>query len=627
MNPSATTGKSMDFGISARLSIMMFIQFFVWGAWYVTGPLFLGPLGFTGKDFGWMYSVGPIAGMISPFFVGMIADRLFSTERVLGVMHLGAAGAMIMAIRYMGVDEPDPNMINLMFFVHMLFYFPTLALTNTLALRNMSNAEKQFPLIRVFGTIGWIVAGLVISFFLWDTSITMFHLAAGAALVMGLYSFTLPHTPPVSTGKAPTAGELLGLDALVLLKRPSFAVFMASSFLICIPLAFYYQMASRVVQQADLVPGLTMSYGQMSEIFFMLVMPLFFARLGVKWMLFVGMLAWVVRYALFSLGAADQVVWMILAGVLLHGICYDFFFVTGQIYTDKAAPKEIKGQAQGMLVLFTLGLGMFIGAQIGGWTESYYTPVQTGRLYNEAGAIGAQAGAKLEELAGLMLADGEANRPRFDAYAKASRTVLPDDDASDQFIESFMDAAAKATGPIQTKIDDAYKSADDSAEKINVKLAEVTAALKQDYAGQEGSPSKVMDAVLAQLTTRAAEQTEAAMKGADAVASTLLQEKITALGDAAVKTMQSSIDKHTIDPEISGALLLQARVDALSHYQQRREIDALRVMNWTSIWMWPALGAAVIMVLFMLTFRDGSSGDDSVSEGDVAEAAAREEMP
>jgi nucleoside transporter len=412
----------MKIKVPAQLSVMMFIQFFIWGAWYVTGPLFLAPLGFKGPDFGNMYSVGPIAGIISPFFVGMIADRFFSTERVLGVMHFGAGAAMFGAVVLMGAETPNPNLINLMFFVHMLFYFPTLALTNTLAMRNMENTEKQFPLIRVFGTIGWIIAGLIISFFAWDAKINMFHLAAGACILMGLYSFSLPHTPPIKTETKPTVGQLLGLDALVMFKRPSFLVFMISSFLVCIPLAFYYQMAAKVVRQAELVPGRTMSYGQMSEIIFMVLMPLFFARLGVKWMLFVGILAWVTRYALFAIGAPDQVIWMIIVGVLLHGICYDFFFVTGQIYTDKAAPANIRGQAQGMLVLFTLGLGMLIGAQIAGRAEGYFTPKETAVLNEKAFNVG----KSLEEINQKIEEVDKTDEASFNALA-ANRKQLEEE--------------------------------------------------------------------------------------------------------------------------------------------------------------------------------------------------------
>lgn len=356
-----------------QLSLMMLIQFFVWGAWFVTAPNYLGTIGFGAEDFGWTYAVGPIAGMISPFFVGMIADRFFAAQRVLGAMHL--LGALIMwgATAMMQAQSPSPALINLVMFGYTLTFYPTLALTNSLAMRNMSDPEKEFPGIRVFGTIGWILAGLCLSWFSWEKSVHMFYLTAVAALILGLYSFTLPHTPPEATGKI-TFREVLGLDALVLLKNRSYFVFMLASLLICIPLAFYYQITSRIVEMAGLPIGQTMSYGQMSEIFFMIVMPFFFLRLGVKWMLGVGMLAWIVRYALFALGAPAQVRWMIILGILLHGVCYDFFFVTGQIYTDKVAPRHIRAQAQGLLVLFTLGLGMAIGAKVAGAIEARYTP-------------------------------------------------------------------------------------------------------------------------------------------------------------------------------------------------------------------------------------------------------------
>ena len=364
----------MNTNVRIQLSIMMFLQFFVWGAWYVTAPNYLGTIGFGATDFGWTYSVGPIAGMLSPFFVGMIADRFFPAQRVLAAMHIFGAVFMFAATTMMKSGS-TPNAINLAFFGYMLTYYPTLALTNTLALRNMTDPEKEFPLIRVLGTIGWIAAGLTLTQVGWDTTINMFYLTAGAALVLGMFSLTLPHTPPLETGPV-SIRQIFGIDAFVLLKNRSYLTFMVASMLICIPLAFYYQIASRVVEMTGLPIGRTMSYGQMSEIFFMLVMPFFFARLGVKWMLAVGMAAWVGRYALFAIGAPDQVRWMILIGIVLHGICYDFFFVTGQIYTDQVAPKQIRAQAQGMLVLFTLGLGMFIGAQVAGRIEAQHTTDQ-----------------------------------------------------------------------------------------------------------------------------------------------------------------------------------------------------------------------------------------------------------
>jgi nucleoside transporter len=356
----------------ALLCVMMFFQFFVWGSWYVTAPGALGPLGFTGNDFGWTYSVGPIAGMITPFFVGMVADRFFPTQVVLGVMHLLGAAILWFASTQMGAASPGH--VNLLLFAYMLCYFPTLSLVNTVAMRHLDDSERQFPRIRVFGTIGWIAAGIAISWLGWRTSTLQFQLAAGCGAALGVFSFVLPHTPPPAVGRAFSARQALGLDALVMLKDRSFLVFMLCSFLTCIPLAFYYQMAERTLAAAQLADTpFKMTFGQMSEILFMVVMPFFFARLGVKWMLAVGMLAWAIRYALFSAAMPAGVEWMLLLGVILHGICYDFFFVTGQIYTDQQAPREIRGQAQGMLVLFTLGLGMFCGAKIAGTIESAYT--------------------------------------------------------------------------------------------------------------------------------------------------------------------------------------------------------------------------------------------------------------
>ena len=376
-------------------------------------------IGFTAGDIGWTYSVGPIAGMLSPLFVGMIADRYFSTERVLGVLHLAGAGVMFLAIQGMQAATPSPATINALFFVYMLCYFPTLALTNSLALQNITDSEKQFPLIRVFGTIGWIVAGLLLSWQSWDTKehgLAMFQVAAIASAVMGVYCFTLPHTPPPLAGKKATVGEVLGFDALVMLKRPSFLVFIISSLLVCIPLAFYYQIASRYVDAAGLDnPAFKMTFGQMSEIFFMLVMPLFFARLCIKWRRFVGMLAWFVCCGLFSLAAADGIAWMILTGVILHGICYDFFFVTGQIYTDKAAPKQIRSQAQGLLVLFTLGLGMFIGAQVAGKVEGHYNAANVDDANKRATAIDKEVETLNKQIERAQAANTEAAKQEIAA--------------------------------------------------------------------------------------------------------------------------------------------------------------------------------------------------------------------
>ena len=395
--------------MGARLGAMMFLQFFVWGAWYVGAPLYLVKIGFSGSDLGWTYAVGPLACIISPFFVGMIADRFFATEKILCALHGLGGGFMILAASLMDPAAPAaPTTINLVFLGHTLCYFPTLALTNSLALHHVTDSKEQFPLIRVFGTIGWIVAGFALAWIGWGDRLEMFQLTGAAGMLMGLYSLTLPHTPPPSKGKRTSWRELAGADAFELFRKGSFAVFILSTFLICIPLAFYFQLAAKAVQLAG-IDDVTqaMSYGQISEIVFMLLMPLFFRRLGVKWMLAVGMLAWVLRYALFTLGTPDAVVWMMYGGIILHGICYDFLFVTGQIYTDMSARKEIRAQAQGMLVLFTLGLGMLIGARVAGVWEERNTPQESRALSGEVQRLGVElarlgdSGASAEEIASV----------------------------------------------------------------------------------------------------------------------------------------------------------------------------------------------------------------------------------
>lgn len=364
----------------ARLSVMMFLQFFVWGAWYVTVGNYMGANNMTDK-IAWAYSLCPIAAIISPFFLGMVADRFFATERVLAVMHILGGAALLAAPALAGAS---PAVFIGILLVHTLCYMPTLGLTNTLAFHHMSDPEKQFPMVRVFGTIGWIVANIVVSKMLHgDTLPVQFFVAGGAAVLLGVYSFSLPHTPAPSAGQKASVHDILGLDSLALLRRPAFAVFMLSSFLICIPLAFYYSFAPVFVKSVGVAdPAFNMSFGQMSEIFFMLVMPFCFRRLGVKWMLLIGMFAWVARYGLFASAANNGLLPLIMIGIVLHGICYDFFFVTGQIYVDQVASVKIRGQAQGFLVLVTQGVGMLIGAQVAGMIVKANTVGETVQWLN-----------------------------------------------------------------------------------------------------------------------------------------------------------------------------------------------------------------------------------------------------
>jgi nucleoside transporter len=349
---------------------MMFLEFFIWGSWFVTTGTFMDTHNLNSVR-AWVYSAMPIAAIISPFFLGMIADRFFASEKVLAVMSLlgGVAALALGKVAQMDNGTGDLRWAFVALLIaHTLCYAPTLGLTNTVAFYSLTDQEKQFPLIRVFGTLGWIASsGYVVSKWLHgDNSVIQYYVTAAAGVALGVFSFFLPHTPPPAAGKKASVRDVLGLDALALMKKPSFAIFILSSLLICIPLAAYFAYAQSFVQAAGFKdPGFVMSFGQGVEIFFMIVMPLFFRFLGVKWMLLMGMIAWVVRYGLFAMGAATGAAWMIVVGILLHGICYDFFFVTGFIYTDKiAAKKQVRGQAQGLLVLVTQGLGMFIGAQI-----------------------------------------------------------------------------------------------------------------------------------------------------------------------------------------------------------------------------------------------------------------------
>jgi nucleoside transporter len=389
--------------ITARLSLMMFLQFFIWGAWYVTVGNYMKSHGMF-DWVGWAYTVAPIAAIISPFFLGMVADRFFASERVLGVLHL-LGGAVMLAAP--AAAKMGPEVFIAALFLHTLCYMPTLGLTNTLAFHNITNQEKQFPVIRVFGTIGWIVANFVVSKgFHADFTETQFYVTGAAALMLGVVSFALPHTPPPAAGKKVTAGEIVGVGALSLLKQPSFAVFILCSFLICIPLAAYYAYAPVFAGKVGFEdPASRMLFGQVAEIVFMLAMPLFFVRLGVKWMLLVGMMAWVARYGLFAAADENNVQWMVLAGILLHGICYDFFFVTGFIYTDKKSRREIRGQAQGFLVLVTQGLGLGLGAQIISRIVAAYTPPEAQELQARATELSRDAFAMTDQTAAQPLFD------------------------------------------------------------------------------------------------------------------------------------------------------------------------------------------------------------------------------
>ena len=344
-----------------KLSVMMFLEYFVWGAWYVTLGTWLGAIGFSGEQVGLTYGTTALAAMISPFFVGMIADRFFATQRLLAVLHaLGGLAILYAATR----TTFWPLYIAIL--VHTLCYMPTLALTNSLSFRQMKDPGREFPPVRVLGTVGWIVAGLVVGTLGVEATARPLQLAAAGSFLMAAFCLVLPHTPPQKTGRV-SARDVLGLDALALMKDRSFAVFVLGSFLVCIPLQFYYAFANPFLNEIGVTNAAgKMTLGQMSELIFMLLMPWFFRQLGVKKMLLVGMAAWVARYALFAYGNNAEAVWMLYAGILLHGICYDFFFVTGQIYVDQKAPDSVRAAAQGFITFVTYGVGMLIGSWLSG---------------------------------------------------------------------------------------------------------------------------------------------------------------------------------------------------------------------------------------------------------------------
>jgi len=374
----------MNINTKLRLSFMMFLEFFIWSSWFVTLGTFLGSnLMANGQEVALAFSTQSFGAIIAPFVVGLIADRYFHAQRILGFIHLLGAGLMYLLYTATDFASFFPILLG-----YMILFMPTLALVNSVSFNQMTNPAKEFSVIRVWGTIGWITAGVLISYFAWDSQEGIkegllentWILAGVSSLVLGLYSFTLPATPPpAKSSEKIKVSEILGLDALSLLKHKNFAIFFVSSILICIPLAFYYQNASPFLTEIGLENSTgKMALGQVSEVVFMLALPVFFSRFGIKKTLIVAMIAWAVRYVFFAFGDANEGVWMLLVGIALHGICYDFFFVSGQIYTDAHAGAKYKSSAQGLITLATYGVGMLIGFWAAGLISDYYT--------NEAGA-------------------------------------------------------------------------------------------------------------------------------------------------------------------------------------------------------------------------------------------------
>lgn len=351
------------------LGLMMFLQYYIWGSWYVTMGTFMTKyLGSTGIQIGAAYSALAIATMISPFFIGMVADRFFAAQRLMGVLHI-LGGLLLFVASRVTSNAPFYWIILL----YSLAYMPTLALSNSVAFRQMSDPGKQFPLVRVFGTVGWVIAGFMIALLGIEQTPLTFYMAAIVSIVLGLFSFFLPDTPPLAK-KASSARSIMGIDALVLFRDRPYLIFFIAAVFVCIPLSFYFGFANLFLNQAGMQNAAgKMVMGQISEALFILAIPFLFNRIGVKKMLIIGMSAWLLRYICFAYGNMGPNLWMLYTGIILHGVCYDFFFVTGYMYTEKKSNERIKNAAQGLFTFVTYGLGMFIGTWFSGFVTSYYT--------------------------------------------------------------------------------------------------------------------------------------------------------------------------------------------------------------------------------------------------------------
>ena len=352
-----------DKSIMFKLSVMMFLQFFIWGAWYTSVSNFMQEQGMKDGIY-WVFTAGPLGAIIAPFFLGLIADRFFNTEKVLSILFLLSGISIFVLPNY---ADQGADTVNNIILLHMLFYMPTLALSASLSFTHLKDAPKQFPIVRVLGTIGWIVAGIVVSVLKADTTATQFTVAGVASIALGLFCLCLPKTPPPLKEKKVEIKDLFFADSWKLMKNPSFCVFAIISALVCIPLSAYYAYSQLQLGQLGITAvAATKTMGQGSEIIFMVLMPFFFRKLGIKWIIAIGILAWAVRYLLFALAVEPSLISLFYIGLLLHGVCYDFFFVAGQVYVNNVAGAKIRAQAQSLIVFLTQGVGLYFGAIVAG---------------------------------------------------------------------------------------------------------------------------------------------------------------------------------------------------------------------------------------------------------------------
>jgi nucleoside transporter len=356
--------------IKTRLAIMMFFQYVIWGAWYVTITTYLTQtLHFTGAQAGWVFSTVSIASLVSPFFIGLVADRFFATERVMAFLYVLSA----VFVYFVTKVTSYPAVFGLML-AFCLCYFPTVALTNSITMQTVKDPGRDFPPIRTLGTLGFIVVVNIVGYYKWEADNTQFTLAAVGAVLMAIYSLiALPHTPPPARGQKVTWERAVGLDTLSMMRQPSFAVFVVASILACIPLTFYYSFANAYLNDIHVDHAANiMTLGQWAELFMLLAMPVLFRFISIRGVLLIGLASWALRYLLLAFGDPGPGIWMFYVAVLLHGACYDFFFVAGQLYTDQEAPGHLRSSAQGFITFVTYGIGMFIGSVVSGYARDYF---------------------------------------------------------------------------------------------------------------------------------------------------------------------------------------------------------------------------------------------------------------